>query len=438
MPPWFADPRFGEFSNDKSLGTDEIATITAWVDAGAPEGDGPAPAVPLFSEAGWSHPDGLEPDLVYEAPFEWQIDADGESPNFTLFSKMPFDDARMVSATQVRPGNYASTHHIVTFLLKMPPGMVLGTGPAWSGGPSTDYVMVPDPDADPELLAKLAALARGEGTPDENADAEVEDADAEDPEADDPDAEEDAEDQGDPLRGGFGPYIPGVSAAVAKPGQARQIRGDLFDTVAWNLHYQATGQPETARPSIGVWWSNEEETTRVRNLSLSEHTSQSAQLVAAPPKPRAEAAAAAIAAAQAGQGLNPMLQPIPAHDANWTVTGIGAFQNDSIIQSLFLHAHVRGKDFTYVLTYPDGREQVLLRVPNYNFDWQYAYDLTEPIKVPAGSTVKAIARYDNSANNRRHPAPHKATYWSEQSWDDMFLTGVLYTVDETATEGTQD
>ena len=91
-----------------------------------------------------------------------------------------------------------------------------------------------------------------------------------------------------------------------------------------------------------------------------------------------------------------------------------------------------------MLTYPDGREQVLLRVPNYNFDWQYAYDLTEPIKVPAGSTVKAIARYDNSANNRRHPAPHKATYWSEQSWDDMFLTGVLYTVDETATEGTQD
>ena len=424
MPPWFADPRFGEFSNDKSLSTDDIATITAWVDAGAPEGDGPAPAVPLFSEAGWSHPDGLEPDLVYDAPFEWQIDADGESPNFTLFSKMPFDDAKMVSATQVRPGNYAATHHIVTFLLNMPPGMVLGTGPAWSGGPVTDYMMVPDPDADPELLKQIAAARAGGG-------AGAADSADEAPESDSADAE-DAEDQADPLRGGFGPYIPGVSADVAKPGQARQIRGDQFDTVAWNLHYQATGQPETARPSIGVWWSTEEKTTRVRNLGLSEHTSESAQLVAAPPKPRADAAAAAILAAQAGQGLNPLLQPIPANDANWTVTGIGAFQNDSIIQSLFLHAHVRGKDFTYLLTYPDGREQVLLRVPNYDFDWQYSYDLTEPIKVPAGSTVKAIARYDNSASNRRNPAPHKETYWSEQSWDDMFLTGVLYTVDETA------
>ena len=135
-----------------------------------------------------------------------------------------------------------------------------------------------------------------------------------------------------------------------------------------------------------------------------------------------------------GQGLNPLLAPIPPNAANWTVTGIGAFQNDAIIQSLFIPSHVRGKDFTWVLTYPDGREDILLRVPNYNFDWQLSYDLVEPLKVPAGSTVKAVARYDNSRNNRRNPAPHKDVYWSEQSWDDMFLATVSYTVDESGTE----
>ena len=425
MPPWFADPRFGKFSNDKSLSTDEIATITAWVDAGAPEGDGPAPAAPRFSEAGWSHPDGLEPDFIYEAPFEWHIDAEGESPNFNLYSKMPFDDARMVAATQIRPGNYAATHHIVTGLLKMPPGLMLGTGPAWPGGPVSDYTMVPDPDADPEMLKKIAAAraAGGAGSPDPTADRRSEAGAAEEPSD---------QSQAEALRGGFGPYIPGVGADVAKPGQAREIRGDRFDTVFWNVHYQATGKPETARPSAGVWWAKDEATTRMRTLGLSEHTSESAQLVAAPPLPPAERAAAAIASAQAGQGLNPLLTPIPANDANWTVTGIGAFQNDSIIQSLFIHAHVRGKDFTWVLTYPDGREEVLLRVPNYNFDWQFTYDLAEPLRVPAGSTIKSIARYDNSDANRRNPAPHKETYWSEQSWDDMFLSTVSYTVDETA------
>ena len=96
---------------------------------------------------------------------------------------------------------------------------------------------------------------------------------------------------------------------------------------------------------------------------------------------------------------------------------------------------MRGKDFTWLLTYPDGREEVLLRVPNYDFDWQFEYELAEPLQVPAGSTVKSIARYDNSRNNRRNPAPQKEVYWSEQSWDDMYLTNVRYTnVDETSSE----
>ena len=80
-----------------------------------------------------------------------------------------------------------------------------------------------------------------------------------------------------------------------------------------------------------------------------------------------------------------------------------------------------------MLTYPDGREEILLRVENYSFDWQLTYDLVEPIFAPAGSTVKVISRYDNSRANRMNPAPHREVYWSEQSWDDMFLATVGYT-----------
>ena len=419
MPPWFADPRFGEFANDPSLTDDEIDTITAWVDAGAPEGDGPAPVVPEFSAAGWGHPSGLDPDWVFDFPIEWHIDADGESPNFDLVTPLPLDDEMWVSATEVRPGNLAVTHHITTALFNAPPGMKVGTGPAWSGGPTVDYTLVPDPDADPEVLATLRRAREGSAADSEDTDEFS-------------DAEEQARN-----RAGFGIYIPGVGASVVREGQARSIRGDLFDYIFWNLHYQATGKPETARPSIGAWLADTEGATFERSLLLRETTSQSGQLVAAPPIPPAEARAAARGR-QLGQGLNPLLAPIPPNTGNWTVTGVGAFQNDALIQSVFLHAHVRGNDFTYVLTYPDGREEILLRVPNYDFDWQYRYEFAEPIRAPAGSTVKAVSRYDNSRANRRNPAPQKETYWSEQSWDDMFLTMVGYTLDDEEMTGAQD
>ncbi len=400
MPPWFADPEFGEFSNDVSLSDDEIATIVAWADGGAPEGAGAGPEVPRFSEAGWSHPSGRDPDFIYEFPIEWQVAADGESPNFNLFTPLPFDEEIRIEATEVRPGNFAATHHIVTRLFNLPEGMKVGTGPAWPGGPVVDYVLVPDPDA-------------------EERQASAEDEDPED--------DEDAEDLDENAGSGFGAYIPGVGASVARPGQARSIRGDAFDHIVWNLHYQATGKPETARPSVGIWFASEEANTVSRSLSLREYTSQGKQLIA-PPPPSMFGRIAAGLRAQAGQGLNPLLDPIPPNEGNWTVTGIGAFQNDSYIQSLFIHAHLRGKDFTYVLTYPDGREEIMLRVANYSFDWQFSYELAEPIFAPAGSTVKVISRYDNSRANRMNPAPHREVYWSEQSWDDMFLATVEYTV----------
>ncbi len=395
MPPWFADPRFGEFSNDVSLNDDEIATIVARVDGGAPEGDGSAPQAPRFSEAGWSHPAGLDPDYVIDFPVEWHIEADGESPNFNLFTPIPFDEEVRIEATEIRPGNFAATHHITTRLINVPKGMKVGTGPAWPGGPVVDYVLIRDPDPEPE------------------------DEDSESASTDEVAAGASA---------GFGAYIPGVDANVTPEGQSRSIRGDLFELIAWNLHYQATGKPETARPSIGVWFATEEQaTTRSRSLGLREYTSEGEQLIAPPPLGPIDRLAARRGR-QAGQNLNPLLDPIPPNDGNWTVTGIGAFQNDAIIQSLFIHAHVRGKDFTYILTYPDGREEILLRVPKYSFDWQYTYALAEPVHVPAGSTVKVISRYDNSRTNRLNPAPHKEVYWSEQSWDDMFLATVGYTL----------
>ena len=388
MPPWFADPRFGKFKNDRSLPQADIDKIIAWVDAGAPQGTGAAPDAPKFAEAGWSHPSGRDPDLIIEFPIELTIAASGEMPNFNLYTPLPFNDARRISATQVLPGNVEATHHITTAVTNLPPGTVLGRGAAWPGGPIYDYVPV--------------AAAKGVEVDNTGDRAVVED-------------EDDA--------GGFGAYIPGSSVRVARPGQARIVRGDRARYVRWNLHFQATGKPEKTRPRIGVWFdtSNAESVNLERSQRMGEQTSEGKPVVAQVGRARNVGIAT---------NVNPFLDPIPPNDANWTVTGVTGFQDDVTIQAISLHMHLRGKDVTYVLTHPDGREQILLRVPNYDFNWQMLYEFAEPVKAAAGSTLKAIGRYDNSAKNRLNPAPHKEVYWSEQSWDDMFLTSVRFTVDK--------
>ena len=413
MPPWFADPRFGKFSNDTSLSDADIATVVAWVDAGAPEGDGVAPEPPQFSDSGWSHPSGLPPDFIYEFPIEWHIEPEGETPNFNVYTPLPFDDPMWVTATEVHPGNRAVTHHITTGITNVSPGMKVGTGPVWPGGPVADYVLVPDPDASGEdsrpdpTLQHSDQVTRGEVS--------------------------------DGFSTGFGTYVPGKSLTERREGYVQAIRGDLFTHIRWNLHYQATGKPETARPRVGAWTAAEPDNAKFarRQMPLKEYTSEGRTLVAPPPPSSPEEARALAESILINQNLNPLLAPIPPHEANWTVTGIGAFQSDSFLQDIWLHAHTRGKDFTCVLTYPDGREEIVLRVANYSFDWQYRYYFEEPPLVPAGSTLKVIARYDNSRANRSNPAPHKPGYWSEQSWDDMFVVSAGYTVagDDDTTAG---
>jgi hypothetical protein len=398
MPPWSADPHVGrlKFKNDPSLSDREIALITAWADAGAPEGTGTAPPLPRFSAGGWTHPSGRDPDLVYEFPVELQLPPGGEMPNFNVYTPLPISDNQLIEAAEILPSNFKATHHLTASLTNLPPGMKLGRGAAWQGGPILDYMLVPDDSASAgkegsQTSEPLDAAARAAG-------------------------------------GGVIPaFIPGARVEVASPGQARELRGDLFKYIVWNMHYQATGEPERARPRIGFWFAPKQETkVVVRSLNLREYTSENRVLIGQPGQ--VSRLDRRRVSAQV-QDVNPLLDPIPPNKANWTVTGIGAFQNDATIQSVFIHMHLRGKDCTIVATYPDGREEILMRVPNYKFDWQFEYLLSEPLKIPAGTTLKAITRFDNSTANKFNPAPNKEVYWSEQSWDDMFLVTVRYTAD---------
>ena len=141
MPPWYADPRYGRLRNEMTLTQDEIDTLAAWVDAGAPEGAGEAPELPTFAE-GWMHPSGRDPDLVIPMPIEYQIPAEGQSENFSIYQENPFDEIVDIQAIQLLPGNLRATHHSSLGARALPEGTTLGRGPAFPGGPIIDNVPV--------------------------------------------------------------------------------------------------------------------------------------------------------------------------------------------------------------------------------------------------------------------------------------------------------
>jgi hypothetical protein len=107
MPPWFADPQFGHFSNDARLSKQEIATIKAWVDGGAKEGDPKdKPAQPVFTE-GWKLG---KPDIVVDIGEDYKVTPGND--NYEHFIVDPhFKEGVWIRAADLHPGNRRVVHH---------------------------------------------------------------------------------------------------------------------------------------------------------------------------------------------------------------------------------------------------------------------------------------------------------------------------------------
>ena len=107
MPPWFADPAYGHFSNERRLSARDIETIAAWADAGAPGGretDGPPP---LKFENGWN----IKPDVIVEMPKPFELPASGTINYKYVVVKTNFPEDMWVTAAEMRPGNSKVLHH---------------------------------------------------------------------------------------------------------------------------------------------------------------------------------------------------------------------------------------------------------------------------------------------------------------------------------------
>ena len=392
MPPWRADGRFGEFRNDRRLSAEQIDTIVAWADGGAPQGDTPLTAqLPSINDS-WTHPSGRPPDMIIAMANPISVQAEGELPNFTFYEELPAElkkEDRFIEAIQILPGVLPAVHHSSFGVGALPPGTKIGAGPAWPGGPVIQGALINIKTGKPvaDLVGDVneAAEVRGGGR------------------------------QGVQQSGEFRfcCYVPGGTFRQYRAGAGYRMPHDGY--ISWGVHYTPVGRPVVDRTRVGLWFQKEvAHEIQGGGTGTQKHIVLGKELVdddITPVRTRSVV----------GNTGFPALPVIPPYSKNWSITTVRAFPDDVTLYTVWPHMHTRGKEMTYVLTYPDGREQVVLSVPNYDFNWQIFYELKEPLKIPAGSTLKLVGSYDNSVTNKWNPAPQKEVYWSEQSWDEMYV-----------------
>jgi hypothetical protein len=131
--------------------------------------------------------------------------------------------------------------------------------------------------------------------------------------------------------------------------------------------------------------------------------------------------------------LDPRGWTIPPHDPAFKIEATKTLKHNADLLGLFTHMHVRGRDMTFYAKGPGDHSEILLQIPNYNFEWQLGYEIAPGTKLlPKGTQVKAIAHFDNSDFNPYNPDPKKMVGYGPQTVDEMF-NGYVFYVDQDET-----
>jgi len=370
MPPWFADPRYGHFNNDRSLTQTEIDTIVGWVNAGAPEGD-PTAAPPAIEwpAGGWQ----IKPDVTFDLP-PYPVPARGIVEWERIAFPAPFKEDTWVTSIEVVPSEPTVVHHFCMALYVHQPSWMYNTyewtevprddeGVTTNRGENAKEVMV----ATREVGSTVVKHRMGRNILPTSGNADF-------------------------------CYLPGLPYQDYRPINAALFVPAGADIVI-SLHYTTNGLAVTDRTKIGF--------TVAKTPPAKQLLFQGGE----------GSGKSAIAPIKLGKSRNDELA-IPPYEANYVGPAQEmTFTDDVELVSLVPHAHVRGKSAQYKLIYPDGREEILLNVPRYDFNWQLMYRTS--VKIPKGSKMIVQFTYDNSPGNKYNPDPSKWVYYGQQSWEEM-------------------
>jgi len=319
MPPWHADPRYGHFSNDRSMSKEDRETLLAWLDNGTPKGDDKDMPTPREFVKGWRIGN---PDVVFEMPAAYDVPADmpkGGLPYQRFRVHTNFKGDRWVERAETRAGAPSVVHHIIIWVVQ--PGEDFQPG-----------------NPNMQLLCGTA---------------------------------------------------PGDMPQILPPGTGKKIPAGA--DLIFELHYTPNGTAQKDRSVVGMIFAKDEPKYVART-----------------------------------QGIACDDFRIPPGADNYPVDQWFRFPEDSYLLGFMPHLHLRGKAFLYEVAYPDGKEETLLSVPRYDFNWQSVYREEKPLFMPKGTKIHCRAIYDNSVKNPNNPDPTIPVTWGDQTWEEMMIGWIDY------------
>ena len=187
----------------------------------------------------------------------------------------------------------------------------------------------------------------------------------------------------------LGAFVPGDQPIINPDGFARRIAKG--SRLVFEVHYTPNGRAGVDQSMIGIIYAKK--------------------------PPKHELYSTAI--------FNPKFV-IPAGVAKHEVLSEQTFDKSVTLLSLTPHMHLRGKSFRYDLITPDGKREVLLNVPKYDFNWQASYEFRDARTIPAKSRIECTAIYDNSKSNPFNPDPASKVRWGTQTWNEMMIGFAMY------------
>lgn len=189
-------------------------------------------------------------------------------------------------------------------------------------------------------------------------------------------------------------YVPGARVEEYPKGMAKRIPAN--SELIFQIHYTPTGTAQEDQSRLGLVFADPKEITHEMVTS---------------------------------SAVNPRFS-IPPHDPNYEVNAvIPEDLPNSTLLAFSPHMHLRGKAFRYELISTDGTREILLDVPEYDFNWQTTYVLAEPRSVEEGSRIACAAAFDNSEKNLNNPDPSKTVGWGDQTYDEMMIGYFHYSVE---------
>jgi len=194
---------------------------------------------------------------------------------------------------------------------------------------------------------------------------------------------------GDPNQANITAYIPGAEPAIEPPNTGGLLRAG--SKLRLQLHYTTNGKETVDASEIGVWFYPEGEV----------------------PAERMSGQCACI--------FTPGWTNITPYDPAFEMSQTVVIERDAHMYGFLPHMHFRGKSMRFTAFYPDGTQEELINIANYNYNWQIRYLMEEPKLIPAGTKVVATGVFDNSTQNKNNPDPSRSVPWGLQSWDEMFF-----------------